>query len=61
MPGGTLPDSYNGYTSCPLTVGDGKLVLAEFGYDGAILETLPINQAKVGLVFTLVYFKFFKY
>lgn len=42
-----LRESYDGYTSCPLTVGNDKLVLAEFGYDGAILETFPFNQAKV--------------
>jgi len=46
LAGSTLSSSYNGYTSCPLTVGDNKLVLAEFGYDGAILETFPFNQAK---------------
>lgn len=26
-------DSYNGYSSCPLVTGYGKMVLAEFGYD----------------------------
>ena len=47
MRGKELKKSYDGYTSCPLTVGNEKLVLAEFGYDGAILETFPFNQAKV--------------
>jgi len=37
---------YNGYTSCPLTTGNNKVVLAEFGYDGQILETFAFNQAK---------------
>ena len=37
---------YNGYGSCPLTVGYGKLVLAEFGYDNVVMETFPFNQAK---------------
>lgn len=32
---------YNGYGSCPLTVERGKIVLAEFGYGGTILPTLP--------------------
>ena len=32
---------YNGYGSCPLTVERGKVVLAEFGYGGKILNTMP--------------------
>ncbi len=32
---------YNGYGSCPLTVERGKIVLAEFGYGGTILPSLP--------------------
>jgi len=38
--------NYNGYGSCPLIVGYGKLVLAEFDYDGNPLETFPFDQAK---------------
>ena len=41
-----MPASYNGYGSCPLTVGYGKLILAEFGYDNKVMETFPFNQAK---------------
>lgn len=37
---------YNGYGSCPLVTGYGKLVLAEFDYDNKPLETFPFNQAK---------------
>jgi sulfide:quinone oxidoreductase len=37
---------YDGYTSCPLVVGQKHVMLAEFGYDGSILETFPFNQAK---------------
>ncbi|KRZ66572.1 Sulfide:quinone oxidoreductase, mitochondrial [Trichinella papuae] len=37
---------YNGYTSCPLITSRNTVVLAEFGYDGKLLETLPINQNK---------------
>lgn len=37
---------YDGYTSCPLVVSHNQVILAEFGYDGAILETFPFNQAK---------------
>jgi sulfide:quinone oxidoreductase len=37
---------YDGYGSCPLVTGYGRLVLAEFGYDGAILESFPFDQSK---------------
>jgi len=32
---------YHGYGSCPLTVERGKIVLAEFGYGGALAPTFP--------------------
>ncbi|SEP96928.1 bifunctional protein tyrosine phosphatase family protein/NAD(P)/FAD-dependent oxidoreductase [Thalassovita taeanensis] len=39
---GTSPTAlYNGYGSCPLTVERGKIVLAEFGYGGALLPSFP--------------------
>lgn len=37
---------YNGYTSCPLVTAYGKLVLAEFDYDGNPQETFPFDQSK---------------
>jgi sulfide:quinone oxidoreductase len=40
---------YNGYGSCPLTVEKGKIVLAEFGYGGALQPSFPkwlINGTK---------------
>jgi len=37
---------YDGYGSCPLVTGYGRLVMAEFGYDGSILETFPVDQSK---------------
>lgn len=37
---------YDGYTSCPLVTGYGRLVLAEFDYDGNPAETFPFDQAK---------------
>ncbi len=40
------PASYDGYTSCPLVTGYGRLVLAEFDYDLKPKETFPFNQAK---------------
>lgn len=38
--------SYDGYTSCPLVTGYGKLILAEFDYDGNPTETFPFDQAQ---------------
>ena len=35
--------AYNGYGSCPLTVERGKIVLAEFGYGGKIIPSLPTS------------------
>ncbi len=37
---------YNGYGSCPLIVGYGKLILAEFDWNNQPLETFPFDQAK---------------
>lgn len=37
---------YNGYGSCPLLTARGKCILAEFGYDGKILESFPFDQGK---------------
>ncbi|MFO0696826.1 MAG: FAD/NAD(P)-binding oxidoreductase [Polyangiales bacterium] len=44
--GRPLAARYDGYASCPLVTGYGKVILAEFGYDGAIMETFPFDQAK---------------
>lgn len=33
--------AYDGYGSCPLTVEQGKIVLAEFGYGGKLLPSFP--------------------
>lgn len=41
-----LESQYSGYGSCPLVVGYGKLILAEFGYDNKIMETFPFDQSK---------------
>ncbi len=37
---------YDGYASCPLVTGYGKLILAEFDYDGKPAETFPFDQAQ---------------
>jgi sulfide:quinone oxidoreductase len=43
MKGGTAPLTYDGYGSCPLTVAYGKIVLAEFAYDGTITPSFPLD------------------
>jgi sulfide:quinone oxidoreductase len=40
-----LIGKYNGYTSCPLLTGYGKLVLAEFDYNNQPQETFPFDQS----------------
>lgn len=44
--GKPLTSSYNGYSSCPLVTGYGKLILAEFDYDGNPVESFPFDQGK---------------
>jgi sulfide:quinone oxidoreductase len=46
MAGRPLTASYKGYTSCPVVTGYGKMVLAEFDYDGNPMESFPIDQSK---------------
>jgi sulfide:quinone oxidoreductase len=41
-----MAKTYNGYTSCPLVTGYGKLILAEFDYDKQPMESFPFNQAE---------------
>ncbi len=41
LQGGQPGYGYDGYGSCPLTVENGKVILAEFGYGGKILPTFP--------------------
>ncbi len=44
--GATSDTKYNGYSSCPLVTGYGRLILAEFDYDGKPAETFPFDQSK---------------
>ena len=37
---------YDGYTSCPLVTGYGRLVLAEFDYDKVPQESFPFDQTE---------------
>ena len=46
MEGQKLTGSYNGYSSCPIITGYGKLVLCEFDYNNKPMETFPIDQSK---------------
>lgn len=48
MQGKPADARYEGYTSCPIPTEYGKLLLAEFGYDGRIQETFKplFNQSK---------------
>jgi sulfide:quinone oxidoreductase len=41
-----LPATYDGYASCPLVTGYGKLVLAEFDYAGTPQESFPFDQSQ---------------
>jgi sulfide:quinone oxidoreductase len=36
---------YDGYSSCPLITEIGKVMLAEFGYDGKLMPTFPLDPA----------------
>lgn len=38
-------EKYNGYSSCPIVTEVGKVMLAEFGYDGVIMSTFPLNPS----------------
>lgn len=42
--GGAPTASYDGYASCPLVTGYGKLILAEFDYNGKPAESFPFDQ-----------------
>ena len=46
MAGKKITAKYNGYSSCPIVVGYGKLILAEFDYDNIPKETFPFDQSK---------------
>jgi len=37
--------SYDGYSSCPLITEIGKVMLAEFGYEGKLLPSFPLDPA----------------
>jgi len=41
-----LTAKYDGYTSCPIVTGYGKMVLAEFDYENKRRESFPFDQSK---------------
>lgn len=46
MNGKKLDGSYQGYASCPLIIGQKRVMLAEFGYGGKIMETFAKETGK---------------
>jgi sulfide:quinone oxidoreductase len=46
LAGKPLTSKYNGYTSCPVVTGIGKLVLAEFDYHKQPAESFPVDQSR---------------
>lgn len=42
----TLAGVYDGYSSCPLITEKGKVILAEFGYDGKLMPSFPMDMTK---------------
>lgn len=53
--------AYDGYGSCPLTTGYGKIVLAEFSYGGKITPSFPLDPRKPRLSAWLLKTKFLPY
>ena len=47
--GEVLNGVYNGYASCPLIIGKNKVILAEFGYGGKLMETFDYKTGKFPL------------
>jgi len=43
---GKIEEAYDGYASCPLTTGYGRVLMAEFIYGGKPTPTLPLDPAK---------------
>ncbi len=46
LKGEPMQAAYDGYSSCPLITGIGKVILAEFGYDGKLLPSFPLDPTK---------------
>ena len=46
MDGKPFTARYDGYAACPLVTGYGRLIMAEFDYDGNPKESFPFDQSK---------------
>ncbi|MEN9248421.1 MAG: FAD/NAD(P)-binding oxidoreductase, partial [Gloeomargarita sp. GMQP_bins_69] len=46
MDGQPLPARYDGYTCCPLITGYNSAIMAEFGYDGKLLPSFPLDPTQ---------------
>ena len=46
LAGRNVAPKYDGYGSCPLTVENGKIILAEFGYGGKVMPTFPWDSTQ---------------
>ncbi|SDG92612.1 bifunctional protein tyrosine phosphatase family protein/NAD(P)/FAD-dependent oxidoreductase [Nitrosomonas sp. Nm132] len=57
--GRELPDVYDGYGACPLTVEKGKVILAEFGFGGKLLPTFPLDPLVARRLYWLFKVKLF--
>jgi sulfide:quinone oxidoreductase len=44
--GKALTAQYDGYASCPLTTSIGKIILAEFGYDGVVMPSFATDPRR---------------
>jgi sulfide:quinone oxidoreductase len=45
MQGKTPTAQYDGYSSCPLITEEGKVMLAEFGYDSKLMPSFPLDPS----------------
>ncbi len=52
--GKPLTNKYDGYSSCPLITSKHTVMLAEFGYDGKILPSFPLDPTKERYVYWLL-------
>jgi len=57
--GRDLTTIYDGYGACPLTVENGKVILAEFGFGGKLLPSLPLKATNPSRIAWLLKAKFF--
>jgi sulfide:quinone oxidoreductase len=46
LKGEPMGPAYDGYSSCPIITGIGKVILSEFGYDGKLLPSFPLDPTK---------------